>query len=164
MCLEYGKPSQCIKRKLTRDFKDRRHKTSRSSTPELRGYSSGKYQLTLPADCLIEIFSHLKDDHKLLQSCVLVNRLWSRSSVPILWVRPLKDSTLLSIIDVYMSYLTDLERIHLVDNGISVTNRRQNPIFDYVSFLRHVSMGSLYTIVLKWTDRTQTFLSTNSKW
>ncbi|CAG8495338.1 8356_t:CDS:2 [Dentiscutata erythropus] len=158
-----GRYFNAIKRKVTRVFKGRRRRVSRSSTPELRGCSSGNVQLSLPADCLIEIFSHLEDNPKSLQSCVLVNRLWSRSSVPILWAHPFRDSTPSSIIDVYMSYLTDLERIHLVDNGISVSNRRRNQLFDYVSFLRHVSMGSLYTIVLKWTDRTQTTLSSNSK-
>ncbi|RIB07196.1 hypothetical protein C2G38_2215182 [Gigaspora rosea] len=158
-----GRRLNAVKRKVTRIFKGQRRRVSRSSTPELRGCSSCNSQLSLPADCLIEIFSHLEDNPKSLQSCVLVNRLWSRSSVPILWARPFRDSTPSSIIDVYMSYLTDLERMHLIDNGISVSNRRRNQIFDYVSFLRHVNMGSLYTVVLKWTDRTQTSLSSNPK-
>src|SRR4051794_26377485 len=39
----------------------------------------------LPADCLNEIFEHLKDDKVTLCSCLLVNRLWCEISVRILW-------------------------------------------------------------------------------
>ncbi|CAG8446600.1 1718_t:CDS:2 [Diversispora eburnea] len=109
---------------------------------------------TIPADCLIEIFSYLEDDQKTLQSCVLVNKLWCENSVPVLWAQPFNDVTPSSIIDIYMSCLTEAGRTYLIDNGINVSNRRRSQIFDYVSFLKHISMGNLYTVVLKWTDRT----------
>src|SRR5436190_5346197 len=39
----------------------------------------------LPADCINEIFEHLEDDDATLYSCLLVNRLWCKISVRILW-------------------------------------------------------------------------------
>ena len=39
----------------------------------------------LPTDCLNDIFEYLKDDIITLHSCLLVNRLWCKSSVKFLW-------------------------------------------------------------------------------
>ncbi|CAI2169400.1 19177_t:CDS:2 [Funneliformis geosporum] len=121
-------------------------------------------KLKLPSDVLIEIFSHLEDDYKTLQSCVLVDRIWCENSVPSLWSQPFKDLTPSTIIDVYLNCLTELEKSYLVENDIiGISNRRRVPVFDYVSFLRHLSMGSLYSIVQRWTDRTQTKYSASPK-
>ncbi|GES87402.1 hypothetical protein GLOIN_2v1699770 [Rhizophagus clarus] len=123
-----------------------------------------KRKLILPTDVLIEIFSHLEDDYKTLQSCVLVNRIWCENSVPSLWAQPFLDLTPSTIIDVYLTCLTEPERNYLIDNDIiGIPNRRRVPAFDYVSFLRHLSMGSLYSIVQRWTDRTQTKYSVSPK-
>src|SRR5437763_3570679 len=39
----------------------------------------------LPVDCLNEIFEYLEEDKVTLHSCLLVNRLWCKVSVRILW-------------------------------------------------------------------------------
>ena len=39
----------------------------------------------LPTDCLNDIFEYLKDDMVTLHSCLLVNRLWCKVSVRVLW-------------------------------------------------------------------------------
>ncbi|CAB4409906.1 unnamed protein product [Rhizophagus irregularis] len=123
-----------------------------------------KRKLILPTDVLIEIFSHLEDDYKTLQSCVLVNRAWCENSVPSLWAQPFLDLTPSTIIDVYLTCLTEPEKNYLIDNDIiGVPNRRRVPAFDYVSFLRHLSMGNLFSIVQRWTDRTQTKYSVSPK-
>src|SRR6266498_4043331 len=41
--------------------------------------------VTLPIDCLSKIFECLDEDKVTLHSCLLVNRLWCRISVEILW-------------------------------------------------------------------------------
>ena len=123
-----------------------------------------KRKLSLPTDVLIEIFSHLVDDYKTLQSCALVNRIWCENSVPSLWSQPFQDLTPSTIIDVYLTCLTENEKLYLVDSDIiGVPSRRRIPAFDYVSFLRHLSMGSLYSVVQRWTDRTQTKYSVSPK-
>lgn len=169
-----GRHIKAIKRRLAhalnvKSYRRHHHRNTRSKTPSLRTDSTSDgiikndpRQYTLPADCLIEIFSHLEDDQKTLQSCVLVNRLWCENSVPVLWAQPFKDVTPSPIIDIYMSCLTEAERAYLVENDINVLNRRRSHIFDYVSFLKHVSMGNLYTLVLKWTDRTHAHASSSN--
>src|SRR5436305_14092701 len=44
-----------------------------------------KMSCSLPADCLNGVFENLKDDKITLHSCLLVNRLWCKISIRILW-------------------------------------------------------------------------------
>src|ERR1044071_5725528 len=44
----------------------------------------------LVEDCLRIIFIELESDQSSLYSCILVNRLWCRIAVPILWKHPYK--------------------------------------------------------------------------
>src|SRR4051794_26237450 len=47
---------------------------------------------SLPADCLVEIFQYFEQDSRRmhnLRSCILVNRLWCDTAVPILWKNPI---------------------------------------------------------------------------
>ena len=44
-----------------------------------------KKMAQLPSDCLNDIFEYLEDDKVTLYSCILVNRLWCKVSVRILW-------------------------------------------------------------------------------
>ena len=39
----------------------------------------------LPADCISEIFEYLENEKDTLRSCLLVNRLWCKVAVRILW-------------------------------------------------------------------------------
>src|SRR2546423_15298990 len=44
-----------------------------------------KMSSTIPTDCLNDVFENLEDDKITLHSCLLVNRLWCKISVRILW-------------------------------------------------------------------------------
>ncbi|CAG8801151.1 44722_t:CDS:2 [Gigaspora margarita] len=46
--------------------------------------------ITLPTDCLYQIFQHFKDDLKTLHSCLLSNRTCCELIIPILWSNPWK--------------------------------------------------------------------------
>ncbi|CAG8483410.1 8315_t:CDS:2 [Scutellospora calospora] len=110
----------------------------------------------LPADCLYDIFNLLKDDIKSLHSCILVNRLWCETAVPYLWSHPFKRSTppAPSLINVLVACLSDDEKSVLVQNGIKLsTQLKKPPTFDYASFIPHLSLESLYSIVQNWTMR-----------
>src|SRR5436305_865640 len=50
----------------------------------------------LSADCLNEIFEYLENDAVTLRSCLLVNRLWCKVSVRILWRRIRNYNTLIA--------------------------------------------------------------------
>ncbi|RIB22359.1 hypothetical protein C2G38_2072335 [Gigaspora rosea] len=46
--------------------------------------------ISLPSDCLYQIFQHFKDDSKTLHSCLLSNRSCCELIIPILWADPWK--------------------------------------------------------------------------
>ncbi|CAG8434677.1 5888_t:CDS:2 [Funneliformis mosseae] len=46
--------------------------------------------LSLSADCVYEILKYVEEDIKTVHSCVLINRMWCETSVPILWRNPWK--------------------------------------------------------------------------
>ena len=90
----------------------------------------------LPADCLNEIFEHLKDDAD-LYSCLLVNRLWCEVSVRILWKNIQNYNTLITC-------LPNESKEILHENGIIISTPTSNPpLFDYVTFVKALSMDEI---------------------
>src|ERR1051326_8885578 len=90
----------------------------------------------LPADCLYEIFTLLKDDKKSLHSCVLVNRLWCETAMPYLWSQPFQQSTPppASLINNFIACLSDDEKAELVQAGIKIPAVfKRPPTFNYSS-------------------------------
>ncbi|PKY60688.1 hypothetical protein RhiirA4_484661 [Rhizophagus irregularis] len=66
----------------------------------------------LSEDILYLIFKILKDDKRTLYSCLLTNRTWCRTAVPILWKNPwkLKDSGWKQMLNVIISHLSNESR------------------------------------------------------
>ena len=90
----------------------------------------------LPADCLNEIFRRL-NDRRSLHSCLLVNRLWCQVSVQILWKTFLNFNTLIAC-------LPDESKEILRNNEIIISTPTPNPpTFDYVSFVRRLSIDKI---------------------
>ena len=87
----------------------------------------------LPVDCLNEIFEYLENENKTLRSCILVNRLWCRVAVGILWrdvhnYRPLNIRTLIAC-------LPNESKEILHKNGINIlAPTSKPPMFNYASF------------------------------
>src|SRR4051812_3803757 len=85
----------------------------------------------LPPDTLAIILNFLSTSKSSLYSCALVNRMWCRLSIPLLWSNPFslmlqsspsdwclirRNSVL--IIETYVACLSDEERQRLVDAGV----------------------------------------------
>src|SRR3954451_9693819 len=51
-------------------------------------FNSLEMIVSIPAECLQEIFEHLQDDEFSLHSILLVNRFWCKNVLPILWRQP----------------------------------------------------------------------------
>jgi hypothetical protein len=101
----------------------------------------------LNADCLEEIFELLEDDKATLYSCLLVNRLWCKVSVRILW----KDiwngqstQTLKSTQSLQKAIRTLFDCLpkehHLHKNGTVITS---NTLFNYASFCKVFSINKI---------------------
>src|SRR5438045_3832488 len=88
----------------------------------------------LTADCLYEIFEYLEDDKITLHSCLLVNRLWCKLSVRILWRTIVNYNTLIAC-------LPDESKEILYNNKIIFsTSTSKPPIFNYASFCKSLTI------------------------
>src|SRR5436190_9285328 len=88
----------------------------------------------LSADCLNEIFEYLEDDAVTLRSCLLVNRLWCKVSVRILWRSIRNYNTLIACLP------NDSKDILLNNGIITSTSDLKSPMFNYASFCKILSV------------------------
>ncbi|RIA80890.1 hypothetical protein C1645_837884 [Glomus cerebriforme] len=87
----------------------------------------------LLADCLNEIFKYLENDNVTLYSCLLVNHLWCKVSVRILWRSIRNYGTLINC-------LPNESKEILYENGIIISSSKP-PMFNYASFCKSLSIG-----------------------
>ncbi|EXX63403.1 hypothetical protein RirG_152670 [Rhizophagus irregularis DAOM 197198w] len=84
----------------------------------------------LNKDILFLLFEELQDDSKSLFSCLMVNRLWCETVIPILWRNPWN----------YHEFLTRL--------GIQLLSIScQSLLFDYLSFCRSINVNIINSII-----------------
>ncbi len=112
--------------------------------------------VTLPIDCLSKIFECLDEDKVTLHSCLLVNRLWCRISVEILWrniwdfkctIQPHRSDVLSKIFNTLIACLPDESKDLLFKNGIFIsTPTSKLPLFNYPSFCKVLSIIDLIII------------------
>ncbi|RGB34925.1 hypothetical protein C1646_700766, partial [Rhizophagus diaphanus] len=100
----------------------------------------------LNQDILFLIFEELQNNSKFLFSCLMVNRIWCETVIPILWRNPwcysinYKKNSLYSIIT---SYLSDDIKELLTKRGIL----GQSLAFDYLSFCRNINIKVIDDII-----------------
>jgi len=103
----------------------------------------------LPADCLNEIFECYLNDNSMkilqrseniatLRSCLLVNRLWCKISVRILWTDVQNYNTLIAC-------LPNESKEILYKNEIVISSPTlRPPLFNYVTFVKTLLMDEIY--------------------
>ncbi|PKC15036.1 hypothetical protein RhiirA5_408713 [Rhizophagus irregularis] len=94
---------------------------------------------TLPIDCLNQIFECLEEDKVTLHSCLLVNRLWCRISVEILW-RNIRE---FEKIRTLIACLPNESKDFLLNNGVTSIPISKPPLFNYASFCKVLSIRYL---------------------
>src|SRR5215204_1447992 len=108
----------------------------------------------LPVDCLNEIFEYLENDLATLHSCLLVNRLWCKVAVRILW----KDSSNYYIknIEILIACLTNEAKERLLESGIIISTQiSKPPIFNYPSFCKILSFEPVFFGINKFAQRSR---------
>jgi hypothetical protein len=108
----------------------------------------------LNEDILFLIFEELQDDPKSLFSCLMVNKLWCETTVPILWKNPWsytsinyrKKRNLFIIIAHYIfdnikKFITEEESFQLP----SVLDK--SLLFDYLSFCKSINVDNINDII-----------------
>src|SRR6266498_2313875 len=103
----------------------------------------------LPTDCLNGIFRCLMDDASLLHSCLLVNRLWCKVAIPLLWNNPWQSTQLLidkknwlALIRTLLSCSSEESKDVLRKNGMGLllqTISSKPPLFDYIRYCHYLS-------------------------
>ncbi|EXX60331.1 uncharacterized protein OCT59_010104 [Rhizophagus irregularis] len=102
----------------------------------------------LIADCLIIIFNDLREKASSLYSCILVNRYWCRTAMPILWKVPFEfdignwDSlSNRKLYNLIFYLLPTFSKKLLLDNNIELPTIQEfsnQPLFNYISFSSQV--------------------------
>src|SRR5204863_1384149 len=108
----------------------------------------------LTADCLEEIFEYLENDKITLYSCLLVNRLWCKISVRILWRDIWNYNTLIACLP------NETKEILFRNKIITSTLTLKSPIFNYASFCKSLSLSDVKYNIGKFLEQ-QHILSQN---
>src|SRR5256885_1288467 len=110
--------------------------------------------MSFPVECINEIFKYFENDKSSLRSCLLVNRLWCRTIIPILWGRSfslIKNSmnSSLGLIEIYLSYLNEEEK-HLYNYYPELYPTSKETLFNYPSFLKEFYYETIFLMVKFW--------------
>ncbi|GBC08482.1 hypothetical protein RclHR1_08150003 [Rhizophagus clarus] len=102
----------------------------------------------LNKDILFLIFEELHDDSRSLFSCLIANRLWCETVIPILWKNPwcynINYSNKNYLFLIIVSYLSDDIKGFLTSRGIQIPSfSNQSLLFDYLSFCRSINVNTI---------------------
>jgi hypothetical protein len=105
-------------------------------------------------EIISEIIQYFRNDFSTLHSCILVNRLWCRLAIPLLWEDPfsLKYPKNYRYIEVYLQNLNDGDKSQLNKYGISNDLLSSNTLFNYSSFIQHLDTCKTSDSIEKWAE------------
>jgi hypothetical protein len=106
-----------------------------------------------------EIIQYFRDDFSTLHSCILVNRLWCRIAIPLLWEDPfsLKYPKNYRYIEVYLHNLNNDDKSQLNEYGISNDILPSNILFNYPGFIQHLDTRKISDSIEKWVATIKIF-------
>jgi hypothetical protein len=114
-------------------------------------------------ELLNEIIQYFHHDYKTLHSCVLINRLWCRLTIPLLWGDPfsIEFPKYYHFIEIYLHSLNDDDKTKLKEYGIDNDLFPSNTLFNYPSFIQHLNTHRINKSIRNWEAAIST--STNNK-
>ncbi|PKC60759.1 hypothetical protein RhiirA1_467577 [Rhizophagus irregularis] len=106
----------------------------------------------LNKDVIFLILKNLQNDSKSFYSCLLINRIWCETVVPILWKNPsrhqLTENACKILLSVILSHLSGESKDNMMNQGIDIfTETYQRPLFNYISFWKHLDSKFLEFIM-----------------
>ncbi|GBB90140.1 hypothetical protein RclHR1_01700003 [Rhizophagus clarus] len=103
----------------------------------------------LNEDILFIIFEELQHSSKFLFSCLMVNRLWCETAIPVLWRRPwhyaINYHNKSSLYSIITSCLSNDIKDYLTKKGIKISG--QSLAFDYLSFCMSIDISIIDDII-----------------
>src|SRR2546423_1222191 len=108
----------------------------------------------LNKDILFLIFDELQDDSNSLFSCLMVNRFWCETGIPVLWRNPwrydidYKYGNKSYLFAIFISSLSNDVREFLTSEGIQLLpNSYQQLLFDYFSFCKSINADVMKDVI-----------------
>src|SRR5947199_5620144 len=100
----------------------------------------------LNKDVLSLIFAELQDDSKSLFSCLMVNRIWCETVIPVLWRNPWRYSIIYHnksyLFTIFISCLPNIIKESLTSKGVQLPPiSYQSLSFDYLTFCRSININ-----------------------
>ena len=107
----------------------------------------------LSEDILFLIFEELQDDSKPLFSCLMVNRLWCETVIPVLWRNPwrynIKYRNKSSLYYIITFYLSDNIKEFLTKQGIKLPPiPYKSLLFDYLSLCKSMNINVINALIM----------------
>ncbi|RGB41751.1 hypothetical protein C1646_662846 [Rhizophagus diaphanus] len=100
-----------------------------------------------------EIIKYFQNDISTLHSCILVNRLWCRLAIPLLWEDPFSFRTRnYNVIEIYLDNLNDDFKTKLDKYKINDNSLPSNTLFNYPKFLKYLSIFGIFSYVDNWFE------------
>jgi hypothetical protein len=108
-----------------------------------------------------EIIQYFQNDCLTLHSCILVNRLWCRLAIPLLWEDPfsIKIPKIHRFIAFYLHKLNDDDKIKLNEYGINSDLFSSNTLFNYFSFIKCLKTQRISSVIMTWAKNAITLPS-----
>ncbi|CAB4435865.1 unnamed protein product [Rhizophagus irregularis] len=130
--------------------------------------------MTLPYltdDCIYYILQHLQNDRLTLFKCLLVNRFWCKSTIPLLYANPFANMTEknYSIILTLILCFNKAEILQLKNqlgsNQINNINfdKEHKPLFEYPKYLENYNNNIITSVIYQWFVKYVSDLSTFKK-
>ncbi|POG67208.1 hypothetical protein GLOIN_2v1649613, partial [Rhizophagus irregularis DAOM 181602=DAOM 197198] len=104
-------------------------------------------------DILVLIIEELEDDYNTLFNCLLVNSIWCKTTIPILWKNYLNYALFkfkyVSLIKLFFSYLSEESKILMNENGIdfNLSFIPQKPLINYISFIKSIVIFDISKVI-----------------
>ncbi|CAB4426526.1 unnamed protein product [Rhizophagus irregularis] len=99
-------------------------------------------------ELIYEVIKYFQNDYSTLYSCILVNRLWCRLAIPLLWENPFSiPRKNFCVIDIYFNgdLKTKLNEFKIINNSLP-----SNTLFNYPKFLKCLNTYNFILSVEKW--------------
>jgi hypothetical protein len=102
-----------------------------------------------------DVLKYFKNDFSTLHSCILVNRLWCRLAIPLLWENPFSISIgNRKFIEIYLDNLKGDLKTKLNEYEINDNLFPSNTLFNYPSFLKYLYTWRVISSIERWFEDT----------
>ncbi|CAB4422065.1 unnamed protein product [Rhizophagus irregularis] len=100
-----------------------------------------------------DVIKYFKNDFSTLYSCILVNRLWCRLAIPLLWENPfLISNENYNFIGIYLRNLNGDLKAQLNEYKIDDKLFPSNTLFNYPIFLKYLYTGKIISSIEEWSE------------